>query len=226
MPAPLSVIIPTLNAADTIGPTLGAIAEGLDAGLIGELIIIDGSSHDQIEQIADKIGALFKSVPPSRGGQLAMGASLATRPWLLFIHADTVPSRDWISAVLTHMRTPEKAGYFQLRFNTIGFAPRFVAGWANLRSRILGLPYGDQALLISKNLYTQTGGFPTHPVMEDVAMVRQLRGKLTQLPAFAETSAQKYEGQWFRRGARNLFLLLRYFLGASPEKLARAYRRD
>jgi len=225
MPAPISVIIPTLNAAGTIGPTLAVLAEGLDAGLVGELIIVDGGSDDGIGAIADAIGARFIAVPPSRGGQLATGAALAIRPWLLFIHADTVLSEGWLEAVQAHLATPEKAGYFRLRFDAIGLAPRLVAGWANLRSRVLGLPYGDQALLISATLYAKVGGHPNQPLMEDVALNRTLKGKLTPLNTEALTSAAKYQGQWLRRGSRNLSLLIRYFLGASPETLAKRYRR-
>ncbi len=225
MPAPISVIIPTLNAAATIGPTLAVLAEGLDAGLIGELIIVDGGSDDGIEAIADDIGARFKATSPSRGGQLAAGAVLAARPWLLFVHADTVLAQGWLAAVQSHLTTPDKAGYFRLRFDATGPAPRLVAGWANLRSRLFGLPYGDQALLISAALYTKVGGHPDQPLMEDVALARTLKGQLTPLNAEAVTSAAKYQGQWLRRGSRNLSLLICHFLGASPETLAKRYRR-
>ncbi len=225
MPAPISVIIPTLNAAASISPTLAALAEGLDARLIGELIIIDGGSEDGIEAVAADIGAKFQVAAPSRGGQLAAGAALATRPWLLFIHADTVLSKGWIAAVQAHLTTPNKAGYFRLCFDASGFPPHFVAGWANWRSRLFGLPYGDQALLISTTLYEKIGGYLDQPLMEDVALARALKGKLTPLKANAVTSATKYQGQWLRRGSRNLTLLLRYFLGTSPEALAKLYRR-
>ncbi len=225
MPAPISVIIPTLNAAARIGPALAALAEGLDAGLVGELIIVDGGSDDGIEAIADDIGARFEIVSPSRGGQLAAGAALATRPWLLFIHADTVLGEGWLAAVQAHLATPDKAGYFRLRFDATGLAPRLVAGWANLRSRLFGLPYGDQALLISAALYTKVGGHPNQPLMEDVALARALKGQLAPLNAEAVTSAAKYHGNWLRRGSRNLSLLIRYVLGASPESLAKRYYR-
>jgi len=225
MPAPISVIIPTLNAAASIGPTLAVLAEGLEAGLIGELIIADGGSKDGIEAVAGQIGARFTVVPPGRGGQLAAGAAIATRPWLLFIHADTVLSAGWLAAVQTHLATPDKAGYFRLRFDAQGLPPRLVAGWANLRSHLFGLPYGDQALLISTALYNEAGGHPDQPLMEDVALARALNGKLVKLQADAVTSAAKYQGQWLRRGSRNLTLLIRYFLGTPPETLAKLYRR-
>jgi hypothetical protein len=125
-----------------------------------------------------------------------------------------------------HIAREERAGYFALRFDSTGFFPWFVAGWANLRSRIFGLPYGDQGLLISRAMYEAAGGFSDMPLMEDVALVRRLRGQLVALGAVAVTSAARYErGGWLRRGARNLWCLARYFAGVDVARLARAYRR-
>jgi hypothetical protein len=60
--------------------------------------------------------------------------------------------------------------------------------------------------------------------MEDVALMRSLKRKIRRLPARAFTGADKYQQQgWLRRGTKNLGLLLRYLLGASPEDLARWY---
>jgi hypothetical protein len=64
------------------------------------------------------------------------------------------------------------------------------------------------------------------PLMEDVAMARALRGKLSMLPAVAVTGAARYQtGGWVRRGAQNMWLLVRYLGGADPERLARDYQR-
>ena len=105
-------------------------------------------------------------------------------------------------------------------------APRLVSRWANLRARAFGLPYGDQGLLIPRALYESVGGYPDIALMEDVAIARALRGKLTTIPATAWTSAERYQRQgWLRRGSRNLMTLTRYLLGADPAKLARSYSR-
>ena len=62
--------------------------------------------------------------------------------------------------------------------------------------------------------------------MEDVAIARALGGRITLLPAELTTSGTKYERDgWFRRGARNLWTLLRYLMGADPARLAAEYRR-
>lgn len=222
MAAPISVIIPTLNAQADLSGCLTALVEGLDTGLITELVISDGGSTDETRVLADAWGANILTGPPSRGGQLSRGCAAARGEWLLVLHADTVLEPGWSGVVAAHMGQG-KAGYFKLRFDRGG---TLVAALANLRARVFGLPYGDQGLLIRRDLYTRSGGYPDQPLMEDVALVRALRGDLVALDAVAVTSARKYRRQgWIRRGVRNLLTLIRYFAGADPEVLARAYRR-
>lgn len=224
MRAPISVIVPTLNAEAHLGACLTALMPGLEAGLIRELIVSDGGSEDATVEIAKAWGAEVVQGPASRGGQLARGCDIAKGSWLLVLHADTVLSPDWVGAAIAHLGS-ERAGWFRLAFAKGGAAGRFVAGWANLRSH-LGLPYGDQGLLLPLALYRAVGGYPDQPLMEDVALARALKGRLSKIDAVAVTSPARYRHQgWIRRGARNLWTLLRYFTGASPQRLAQSYRR-
>ncbi|MGJ8616155.1 MAG: TIGR04283 family arsenosugar biosynthesis glycosyltransferase [Sulfitobacter sp.] len=223
MRAPISVIIPTLNAAETLPECLAALVEGLDGGLIRELIVCDGGSTDATGAIAQAWGGEVLHGAPSRGGQLRRGCATAKGDWMLVLHADTVLSPGWTKQVSEHFKS-KHAGWFQLAFKDGGLPGRLVAAWANFRSR-LGLPYGDQGLIIPRMLYEALGGYPDQPLMEDVAMARALKGQLIGLPVTATTSAAKYHRQgWLRRGGRNLWTLLRYTFGASPEKLAKSYR--
>ncbi|MBL4807763.1 MAG: TIGR04283 family arsenosugar biosynthesis glycosyltransferase [Rhodobacteraceae bacterium] len=227
MPAPVSVIVPTLNVARSIGPCLGAIAQGLDYGVIAEVILTDGGSSDDISEIADTIGAAFITGPKGRGAQLSAGAKQAKADWFLFIHADTVLAENWPQVALSHIaQNPDKAGYFILKFDQSGLAAKTVARWANFRSQVFDLPYGDQGLLISRTLYDQIGGYANIPLMEDVAMAKTLNGTLIALDATATTSAARYQKYgWFRQSLRNFSLLMRYKRGVDPEKLAAQYRR-
>lgn len=227
MHAPISVVIPTLNATGDLPGCVAALFEGLEKGLIRELIISDGGSTDDIAVLAEELGAQLLVGPAGRGGQLARGADKAKGSWLLFLHADTVLADGWATAVLAHLAArPEKAGYFQLAFRAKGIAPTIVARWANIRARGFNLPYGDQGLLIPRAIYLASGGYQDIPLMEDVAIARQFRGHLCAIPAVAMTSAMRYQQQgWLRRGTRNLWTLARYFAGVSPEKLARDYHR-
>ncbi|MFD2739135.1 TIGR04283 family arsenosugar biosynthesis glycosyltransferase [Sulfitobacter aestuarii] len=225
MRAPISVIIPTLDAAGELPQCLAALVEGLECGLVRELIVSDGGSGDATREIVERWGGEWREGAASRGGQLRRGCAAARGDWLLVLHADTVLAPGWSQDVAAHLARGT-AACFRLRFDASSPAARLVAGWANLRSR-LGLPYGDQGLLLPRSLYESIGGFPDQPLMEDVALVRALHGQITLLRAEAVTSAEKYRRQgWLRRGGRNLLTLLRYFTGTAPETLARAYRRQ
>ena len=225
MRAPISVIIPTLNAATALPACLMALGEGLQEGLIRELIVSDGGSTDTTLATAEAAGARIVTGPASRGGQLRRGAARAQGDWLLVLHADTRLAPGWTAPVLAHL-SGDSAAAFRLRFDSRHPMARLTEGWANLRSRLFQLPYGDQALLLPRALYDAAGGYPDQPLMEDVALARALKGKITLLPAKALTCADRYRRDgWLRRGARNLVTLVRYATGTPPETLAKGYHR-
>lgn len=225
MRAPISIIIPTLNAASSLPDTLVRVMEGLNAGLVRELVISDGGSTDNIEALAAEVGAHFVTGSAGRGGQLARGAGAAQGDWLLFLHADTWLPESWSEAALQHIQADQGALVFSMSFRSTGFMPKLTSAWANLRSRVFGLPYGDQALLISRTLYDSIGGYPDHPLMEDVAIALALKGQITLSPLCVQTDATRYlTNGWLTQGAQNLWRLLRYLLGARPERLHRGYR--
>lgn len=226
MPAPISVVMPTLNAAQEMPASLACLMEGLAEGLIREVVVSDGGSQDMTLQLAEEAGARVVAGPASRGGQLRRGCAQAKGDWLLVLHADTQLSAGWAAVVAEHLSTGlGRPAYFQLRFRASGIWPELVGGWANFRSRTFGLPYGDQALLIRRRAYLAAGEYPDQPLMEDVVLVRRLNN-LKPLAAEACTSAARYQRDgWLRRGAGNLLTLIRFLLGADPKTLARAYQR-
>lgn len=225
MSAPLSVIIPTLNAADALPRTASALLGGVTEGLIRELVISDGGSEDDTPVIARELGARFVTGSKGRGGQLARGIAASSGDWLLLLHADTHLAPGWIAPVRVHMAaTPEDAGWFHLGFRATGLAPRLVERGANFRARYLNLPYGDQGLLLSRRTLKEVGGMPELALMEDVELARRLRGRLRPLGAQALTSADRYQRDgWARRTTRNLGTLLRYRLGTPIDDLIRRY---
>ncbi|GHG91797.1 TIGR04283 family arsenosugar biosynthesis glycosyltransferase [Pseudodonghicola xiamenensis] len=227
MTAPISLVIPTFNAEAELPQCLAVLAEGLTLGLIRELVITDGGSGDATCEIADAVGAEVVEGPASRGGQLRRGVAATRGEWVMILHADTVLEPGWTSAVAAHVaRADAPPAYFRLGFRDGGWRGRLVAGWANLRARLFALPYGDQGLLIRRREYEAAGGYPDQPLMEDVALVRNLDRRAIALPVTAQTSAARYAaGGWLRRGAGNLWILMRYFTGADPELLAARYHR-
>lgn len=225
MRAPISVVIPTLNAEAALTLCLQGLYEGVQAGIIREVIVVDAGSDDGTVTLADDAGAVIMKARASRGLQLREGCAAARGEWILALHADSLLQEGWAQVAQDHMKNISTAGFFKLRFGGGGAMAAVVAGWANFRASVLGLPFGDQGLLISRSLYDKMGGFPDIPLMEDVAMARVLGRHKVALDCQITTSSDKYREQgWIRRGARNLSLQLRYFAGASPEKLAQSYR--
>lgn len=226
MPAPLSIVIPTRNAAGALPALLADLVAGLDAGLIAEVIVADAGSVDATGAIAEAAGARVVTAPAGRGRQLRTAIATARGRWLLILHADSRLPGAWADTVAAHLSS-ETAATFRLRFDAPGVMPRITAGWANLRTRLFGLPYGDQGLLIARSLYDQIGGYADVELMEDVLIALRLRRRLTLLPATITTGADRYQRNgWVRQGARNLGTLALFFLGRDPAALARRYDRS
>jgi len=222
----LSIVIPTLNPGPRFGAVLSALVGGAVEGLVKEVVVADAGSTDRTLELAHEAGCKVVETPPSRGGQLIAGAAAAKGDWLLFLHADTVLSPGWTKAVTDHVaRFPDKAGYFRLRFDDASSTARLWEKGVALRCRVLGLPYGDQGLLISRVQYDEQGGFPDWPLMEDVEFVHRIgRSGLRLLDGEAVTDAEKYRRDgWVARSARNLVFLTAWGMGTDPKALAKRY---
>jgi rSAM/selenodomain-associated transferase 2 len=225
----LSVVIPLLDAATSLPATLAALDEGRAGGLVGEIVVADGGSRDGGGALAESLGARVIDAPRGRGPQLAAGAAAASGDWLLFLHADTRLAPGWSAVAARFMQEAEnggRAGVFRLALDDADPRARRIERLANWRTRVLGLPYGDQGLLLSRALYEALGGFRPLLLMEDVELARRIgRRRLVMLEGEALTSAARYRRDgWLRRPLRNLALLTAYFLGVPPHLLQRLYR--
>lgn len=219
----LSVIIPTLNAESQLPELLAQLD-----GHVDEVIVSDGGSTDKTLAITLAADARIALGCKGRGWQLARGASWAHGDWLLFLHADTRLGDGWAEEIRHNMTYfPERAGYFRFKLDADGFWPRWIELWVRLRCFFAALPYGDQGVLIRRDVYDAAGGYPDWPLFEDVQIVRKLgRQRLRALQANAVTNADRYEKQGYvRRGLGNVLLLTRFLLGAKPESLAKRYSK-
>jgi rSAM/selenodomain-associated transferase 2 len=229
--APISVIIPTLNAAERLPSCLAALAPAAIAGLVREVVVSDGGSWDATRAIAEAAGARVVVGDAGRGAQLARGASASRGRWFLFLHADTVLEKTWRDEARALIDEGEsRAGVFTLRFDRRGVAPFLVAAGAMLRTRTFAAPYGDQGLLVSRAVYDEVGGYRQMVLFEDVDLIDRLirlkgRGALRVLKSRATTSAERYARDGYaRRVVKNAYCFSLYRLGVAPEKIARIYK--
>ena len=117
MPAPISIIIPTLNSETDLYRTLGSLFEGIENNLIRELIISDGGSTDKTKLIADELGAVVVEGSCGRGLQISKGIDKSKGDWILILHADTSLSLDW-SVKLLEKIDKNFAYHFKLKFKS------------------------------------------------------------------------------------------------------------
>ncbi|MBV9785727.1 MAG: TIGR04283 family arsenosugar biosynthesis glycosyltransferase [Acidisphaera sp.] len=218
----LSIVIPALNAAALLPATLQALAAA------EEIVVADGGSTDQTRAVAQALGAHLIATPRGRGVQLAQGVAAARGEWLLLLHADTRLAPGWHAAAQRFMADPanrSRAGFFRFALDAEHRLARRLERVVAWRSRALGLPYGDQGLLIARDFLAAIGGVRPLPLMEDVDLVRRIgRHRLVALDADAVTSDARWRREgWRRRSARNLACLGLYFAGAPPRLIARLY---
>jgi rSAM/selenodomain-associated transferase 2/rSAM/selenodomain-associated transferase 1 len=218
----LSIIIPTLNEERVIEQTLASVVNL--AGV--EVIVADGGSTDATVEIVRRSGVRLVPVRPGRGRQMNAGAAIALGEVLLFLHADTNLPDGFMEQIWSTLDGGAIAGAFHLSIDDDLPGLRWIEWGANLRSRYLQLPYGDQGLFMRSEQFHRVGGFPNWPLMEDYELSRRLsrHGRIRLAPGTIGTSSRRWRtlGIW-RTTLINQICVAGFHLGVSPEKLAQWY---
>jgi rSAM/selenodomain-associated transferase 2 len=218
----LSIIIPVLNEEAVLEGTLRPLTAGPH-----EIIVVDGGSRDGSVEIALRFTPNVFSVERNRGLQQHVGALRARGRILLFLHADTQLPPDYYGEICRTLALPGAVfGAFRLRISGDHPWLRLVSHMANLRSRLLRLPYGDQALFMRRTVYFKSGGFRGLPLMEDVDLVKRLNrmGGFRLAGGRVLSSGRRWENEGLLYGTlRNWLTLLRFLAGASPQALVKRY---
>lgn len=220
----LSVIIPTLNEQANLTATLASV--GPVAGNL-EIIVVDAGSKDQTLSIAQQHGCRTFVGNPGRGLQMNAGAAMATGEHLLFLHADTRLPEGYHQEIQRVLASAVACGAFPLEIDAPGLVFRWIESGVRLRSRMLQMPYGDQALFFRSADFYAHGGFKPMAIMEDYELIDRIRrvGKIGLATNSVKTSARR----WHQRGVVrttliNQLCVVAYRLGYSDQSIARLYR--
>ncbi len=223
----LAVVIPTLNEVQSL-PLLFTDLDALE-GVEGvgslEIIVSDGGSTDGTIGFAVTAGARFVRASRGRARQLNAGARAARSDWLLFLHADCRLGDEARNALLSALEPSRgvQAAVFRFAIDLPPFWRRFLETGQAIREALSGLAYGDQGLLVRRELFESIGGYPDLPLMEDVAMIRALRRRtrVARLSAPLVTSGRRYRrGGVLRTWLKHTALISLYLIGTSPARLA------
>lgn len=219
----ISVIIPALNEAAQITTCIQAVRQ-IDPTV--EVIVADGGSDDNTPRLARAAGAKVVNAPRGRGLQLNAGAALAGGDLLVFLHADTRLPANACTLLQAMFADPQvQIAKFRLSFDDpdwlLALASRLMWFDSLLTS------YGDQCMVLRRNLFAALGGFPDWPLFEDVELFRRARAvtRVRVVPAHVVTSARRFRANGIARQLlHDFWLWLQYLVGVSPYEIARQYR--
>lgn len=221
----ISIIIPTLNEEGNIEAAINSIQSNNI-----EIIVVDGGSQDETLLIAKSLDVKVIVSAPGRANQMNAGAMVASGEMLLFLHADTRLPTGFDEMIRTTLAKPGiVAGAFALQIDAPDWGLRLVEFGVKWRSHLWQMPYGDQAIFLTKDVFQQVGNFPQIPIMEDFELMKKLKslGKIYLLPTPVITSPRR----WLKKGILqttilNQIIVIAYLLGVSPNRICNWYRQE
>jgi len=220
----LSVIIPTLNEVASLEATLASIPVTHEV----EVLVADGGSTDGTDTLARRRHRCIGSLP-GRGRQMNAAAAEASFDVLVFLHADSRLPRHAFDAIEAALQCDAiVGGAFHLQVDSPHPGLRLVNWAVNLRSTFLGMPYGDQAIFVRREVFRRVKGYADLPIMEDVDLVQRMRaeGRITILDLAVTTSGRRWVANGvLRTTAMNWMAMLLYVWGIRAGCIRRLYDR-
>jgi len=224
-----SIVIPVLNEQYRINSLIEYVhSRGYEGAC--EIIVVDGDPQGGTIKVIQDEDVISITSKKGRAFQMNTGAELAHGEVLIFLHADTkLPPNalEKISQVLEDAKYV--GGAFDLGIDSDSLLLKYIEARTRFRSRLNRIPYGDQAIFIRRSYFEKIGRFKDIPLMEDVELMRRIKkrgDKIFILRDRVKTSARRWEKEGiFYTTLRNRLLVGLYYVGVSPDKLAKYYRR-
>jgi len=223
----ISIIIPTLNESENLPRLLDFIEAHRDERLT-DIIVADAMSQDNTLDIARAYPTIALACQSKgRSCQMNQGAKLAKGEVLYFIHADTLPSANFLDDICDALDEGYDLGSYRssftsndIRMKVNAFFTRFDLPWCR---------GGDQTLFVTRELFDRVGGFDeNYKIMEDFEFLDRARklGRFKIMPDSAVISTRKYEeNSYFQVNVANLVVFIMFRMGASQQKMIDTYNR-
>jgi len=223
----ISIIIPTYNEADQIAETISKTRAANGEHQI-EIIVADGGSTDETVPIALRSNAItIVSDKKGRAAQMNKGTSVAEGDVLYFLHADSIPPKNFTGSILNAVNKNFSSGCFRLSFDHSHWFLKANAWFT--RFNVNAVRFGDQSLFVTKDVFQKIGGFnESLLMMEDQEIIHRIKkfGKFKVVNDVVITSARKYlDNGVYRMQAIFYRIWSLYYLGYSQEKLLQLHRK-
>jgi rSAM/selenodomain-associated transferase 2 len=220
-----SIIIPVFNEAPLIGTFLQHLRERAPGA---EIVVADGGSTDGTTELAAGLCDQLVESQRSRARQMNVGAHAAHGEILWFVHADAEVPLQCLDEIGRIMEGSNVAGgYFRIRLPQ-GFVYRLTDNFAHYAGILLRMRCGDHGIFCRRTVFSDIGGFPEVPLMEDVEFFRRLRrhGRVTYSNKRILVSARRYEAVGRTRLTLAYgFIATLYIFGVPLSTLTSIYRR-
>lgn len=220
----ISVVIPTLNDAAALPRALAPLVEGVASGVIKQVVVADGGSSDATLDIADAAGCDLVSSDASLAARVRAGVAAAKAKWLLLLPPQTILGGAWLAEAdrfIANEKMRTRAGVFRLAFDDPSAEAKRALFWARLRMQTMKLPYPEQGLLLSRFFYDGLGGYPESGDAPELEFARRIGAKRwVMFDSEARTGAERFLNH---SGLRSVAAMARYWTGADPVELAKAY---
>ena len=226
----ISIIIPVLNEAKNIEALLIYLDLNSSSKFISDILVVDGGSTDGSQEIVSEFSKTHAKViglksPKGRAKQMNLGASQSKGTILYFLHADSVPPKNFDQYVLDAIQNGSKTGCFKMKFDS-GHWWLQLAGWFT-QFNWKSCRGGDQSLFVEKTAFDNLGGFnEDFVVYEDNDLIYKLYKQydFEVLPYWLTTSSRRYlaNGIWSLQ-FHFWVIHIKKFFGATPKKLEAYY---
>lgn len=221
----LSIIVPVYNEEAGIAAFLQQLQAHVGDAV--ELLFVDGGSSDSTVAIIRSLGFVCLQGPRGRAQQMNFGAEHASGDYLLFLHCDTILPSTFTEDFSNARASRSPWGFFRLRLSGRKTAFRVIERAISWRSTVSGVGTGDQAIFVSRELWSRVGGYRDLALMEDVDLCKRLRAydKPVVIPSPVHTSSRRWEQSGVAKTVALMWALrLGFYLGVDDKMLARWYK--
>jgi len=222
----ISVVIPTYNNESLIASTISNLKEHAYAGLLKEIVVVDGGSSDRTVNEAEQAGAkVIHSIRRNRASLLNLGVEHTTGKILYFLFPGSMPPKHFTNEIVRATQKGYSAGSFTVKFdykhwmlNILNWLGRVKKNYARLE---------DQSLFVLRELFVKAGAFrEDYLIMEDQEIVTRLKrySSFIRLKETILSSTKKYLVNGIVRTEFSYFVTwIMYGMGYSQERLMSVY---